>query len=256
MLGIFDSGIGGLTVVKEIKKELPGIPLLYVGDTARLPYGTKSKETVTAYSKEIANFLIAKKATMIVIACNTASSIAGDYLKKLLAPIPVFEVITPAVTKALESTRNGKIGVIGTPGTIQSGIYQKKMKNKDIYARACPLFVPLIEEGWIYRKETDLIARHYLDPIRESEVDTLILGCTHYPLLEETIRDILKEGTRIINPAKELAKELKTFVEKENIRFSPVPEDTFFVTDEPYKFESLSRLILGKTIHATRISLA
>lgn len=250
LIGIFDSGIGGLTVVKEIKKQLPEYKLVYFGDTARLPYGTKTKRTIIRYSKENVAFLVKQKSMIIVVACNTASALAGAHLKKKLS-LPVFDVIAPAVRAAKKVTRNKRIGVIGTPSTISSGVYQaqlcRKRKDYHVFTRACPLFVPLIEEHWFRNKETYSIAKFYLEPLKKKRVDTIILGCTHYPLLSRVIHDIMGEDVSLVSSAEELSLDLKNFIERERIK--PVRgKDRFFVSDEPYKFERLSRAFLGKQI--------
>ena len=186
MIGIFDSGVGGLTVVKEIFKYLPEDQIIYFGDTARLPYGTKGADFVKKYSEKITEWLLKRGAKIVIVACNTSSAWAADSLKNEFKTTPIFEMINPAITEALKTTKNKKIGIIGTPGTIRSGVYQKKFKKADssleIFSQACPLFVPLVEEGLIDDKITVEIIKKYLDPLKEKGIDTLILGCTHYPL--------------------------------------------------------------------------
>lgn len=257
MIGIFDSGIGGLTVVKEIKKQLPNYKLVYFGDTARLPYGTKTKQTIIRYSKENVEFLVKQKSSIIVIACNTASALAGAHLKKNLS-LPVFDVIAPAVRAAKKVTVNKRIGVIGTPSTISSGAYQRELCKKGndyrVFARACPLLVPLIEEHWLYNKETYSIAEFYLEPLKKKMVDTIILGCTHYPLLSRVIHDIMGEDVALVSSAEELSRELKNFIDQKRIK-PALGQDRFFVSDEPYRFEKLSRSFLGKNIEVKRVSM-
>lgn len=257
MIGVFDSGIGGLTVVKEIKKKLPDYTLVYFGDTARLPYGTKSRDTIARYSRENSEFLVRKGAAIIVIACNTASALAGGHLRTRLH-LPVFDVVTPAVRKALSTTKNNRIGIIGTPATISSGTYQKHLKKEGsyrVFTRACPLFVPLVEENWLKRKETYSIARYYLEPLKKQRIDTLILGCTHYPLLTSVIRDIMGRGVALVNSAEELADELDCFIRKEHPSFRK-GRDEFFVSDDPYRFEQLSRRFLGKLIKVRQVDIS
>jgi len=208
MIGIFDSGIGGLTVVKEFLKYLPEYRLIYLGDTARLPYGTKSPNLIRKWSKEISQWLLKKGAKIIVIACHTSSSLAADFLKKEFSNIPVFEIITPGIEKAVKLTKNKKIGIIGSPATIKSKVHQKKLLKINpglkIYTQACPLFVPLVEEGWIRRRQTKEIAEEYLMPLKRKGIDTLILACTHYPLLKKIISDIVGKIVKIIDPDKDL----------------------------------------------------
>ncbi len=255
MIGIFDSGVGGLTIVKEIFKYLPEYQIIYFGDTARLPYGTKGAKFVRKYSAKITDWLLKKGAKIIIVACHTSSSWAADSLKKQFKEIPIFEIITPANKKALNSTKNKKIGIIGTTGTIRSEVYKNKLLNLDpslkIYSKACPLFVPLVEEGWLNRKETKEIAKIYLKPLKNKGIDTLILACTHYPLLKNTIKRVIGEKIRIINPAEDLAKNLKLFLKNNPKLKSQLKKEKnhqFYFSDEPYNFEKMSKLCLGREV--------
>lgn len=255
MIGVFDSGVGGLTVVKEIFKELPEYQIIYFGDTARLPYGTKGADFVRRYSKKITKWLLDKGAKIIVIACNTSSAWAADFLKKEFPTLPIFEMIMPAVDEAVLKTKNGRIGIIATPGTIKSKVYEKKLAAKKnrfkLFPNACPLFVPLVEEGWTKDKITEEIAKKYLAVFKKRNIDTLILGCTHYPLLEEVIKEIMGGGVKIINPAKSLVKELKEFLDNNPEIKNRIKKGTnhkFFFSDEPYNFKKISRLCLKKKI--------
>jgi len=252
MIGIFDSGVGGLSVVKEIFKYLPNFQIIYFGDTARLPYGTKGADFVKRYSAKITNWLLEKGAKIIVVACHTSSAWAAEFLKKKFKGIPIFEVISPAVKEV--SGKN--IGIIGTPGTIRSGSWEKKLLELNpelkIYSKACPLFVPLVEEGWVNKKVTKEIVQEYLEPLLEKKIDTLILACTHYPMLEKAISEIIGPQIKIINPAESLAKELKLFL-KDNPVFSRLQRDSagkhqFFFSDEPYNLEKISHLCLNQKI--------
>ncbi len=211
-IGVFDSGIGGLTVVREIMRQIPNERIVYFGDTARVPYGNKSKETVIRFSRQIVRFLEAHNVKTIVVACNTASAYALDELEKEI-DIPMIGVVKPGAKVAAEATRSGKIGVIATEATIGSGIYNQYIEelNHDvtIWGKACPLFVPLVEEGLLEDPVTDEIARRYLTELIDLDIDTLILGCTHYPLIRSTIRKIMGEGVTLVNPAYETARELK-----------------------------------------------
>ncbi len=255
MIGVFDSGVGGLTVVKEIFKYLPEYQIIYFGDTARLPYGTKGAKFVRKYSAKITDWLLKKGAKIIIIACHTSSSWASDSLKKQFKEIPIFEIITPAVKKALNNTKNKKIGIIGTTGTIKSKIYKKKLLDLNpslkIYSKPCPLFVPLVEEGWLNRKETKEIAKIYLKPLKNKGIDTLILACTHYPLLKNIIKEITGTKIKIINPAEDLAKNLKLFL-KNNLKLKSQlkrgKNHQFFFSDEPYNFEKMSKLCLNRKV--------
>lgn len=216
MIGIFDSGVGGLTVAHEINKKLPNNKIIYFGDTARTPYGPKSAKIITKYSIENTKFLLNKGAKIIIIACNSASAVAADKLKKVFPKVPIFEVITPAVANAKLVTKNNKIGVIGTRATIQTDIYNKKINHKKngykIFNQACPLFVPLAEEGWTKTKATKLIADSYLLPLKRKGIDTLILGCTHYPLLRSVIRKSIGTKVRLVDPAARTALAVKKFI--------------------------------------------
>ena len=211
-IGVFDSGVGGLTVAREIIRQIPNEKIIYFGDTARVPYGSKSKETVTRFSEQIVRFLRTFQVKTIVVACNTASACALDALERDI-DIPIIDVVKPGAKAAWEATRNGRIGVIGTEATIGSQIYTKYIQNLNrditIYGKACPLFVPLVEEGLLEDPVTDEIARRYLTELIDIDIDTLILGCTHYPLIRSTLGRIMGEGVRLVNPAYETARELK-----------------------------------------------
>jgi len=257
MIGVFDSGVGGLTVVKEIFKYLPDHQIIYFGDTARLPYGTKGADFVKRYSKKITQWLLDNGAKVIVIACNTSSAWASDFLKKEFPDVPIFEMITPAVNQALKnSAEDGKrIGIIGTPGTIRSGVYIKKLSTLDsklkIFSLACPLFVPLVEEGWVDEKITKDVANKYLGALKKQKINSLILGCTHYPLLKEVIKNVIGKKVKIINPAEAIAEDLKRFF-KENLeiedKMTKGGDHKFFFSDEPYNFEKISHLCFRKKI--------
>jgi len=261
MIGIFDSGIGGLTIVKEFFKYLPKYQIIYFGDTARLPYGTKSPNLIKKWSKEIVKFLIKTGAKVVIIACHTSSAWAADFLKKEFPRLPIFEIITPGIKQAIKITKNKKIGIIGSPGTIKSGAHRKKLlgfnSTLKIYSQPCPLFVPLVEEGWINRPETKSIAEEYLSPLKKKGIDTLILACTHYPLLKNTISKITGKKIKIINPAKDLAIEFKNFLEKNKKvkkHLKKGKNHHFFVSDEPYNFKILSKMCLGKNINAKLVN--
>lgn len=219
-IGIFDSGAGGLTVTREIMRQLPCENLIYFGDTARVPYGSKSKQTIVRYSTQIVNFLRTKNVKAIVIACNTASAFALEEIQQQI-DIPVIGVVWPGAISAAQATKNHHIGIIGTAGTVKSRVYNKYLRqlNSDItvVSKACPLFVPLVEEGLTEDRVTDDIAKRYLTEFREYDVDTLVLGCTHYPLLRNTIRRIMGEDVTLVNPAYETAKSLKQLLTERNL---------------------------------------
>lgn len=245
-IGIFDSGLGGLTIVKEIKKIMPQEKIIYFGDTARVPYGSKSKEVILRYSREIAKFLESKDVKMIIIACNTASAFALEELQREIK-IPVIGVIK-AGSRAAAKVSNS-IGVIGTKGTIGSLAYYNEIKKNNvsanIYQKSCPLFVPLIEEGMVDDPVTREMARRYMSEIDEM-IDTLVLGCTHYPLITNTLTKVTHGRIRLINPAEETAKEIKDILEKKAFAsLKRDEEDEFYSSDTPKKFKELAELFLG-----------
>jgi glutamate racemase len=253
-IGVFDSGIGGLTVLHKIIESLPNENTVYLGDTARAPYGTKSVETVRRYSFEDAGFLIEKDVKLVVVACNTSTAIALTGLRDGLS-IPVVGVIDPGVRGAIESTRNKKIGVIGTEATIQSGAYTRALKESDpaieVYSRACPLFVPLVEEGWTDNEVAEMTVKVYLSSLKQSGIDTLILGCTHYPLLKRAIHNFMGSTVRLVDSAEETAKEVESTLKKDSlIRKSGNGVHSFFVTDAPDRFIEVGRRFLGDKVES------
>ena len=256
-IGIFDSGIGGLTVLKEIVKVLPSEEITYLGDTARVPYGTKSAETIKRYALEDARFLINQGIELLVVACNTASSIAIPFLREKL-DIPIVEVIGPGAKRAAATTRLRKVGVIGTEATIKSRAYATMIKsfNKeiDVISKACPLFVPLVEETWddgedeSYLRELKTITvKRYLEEIKGKGIDTLVLGCTHYPLLKDTIDSFMGERVKLIDSAEETAKEVLQLIEGMKLRNHSTRKGhcKYFVTDAPERFVKLGKRFLG-----------
>lgn len=248
-IGVFDSGVGGLTVAREIMNQLPNESIVYFGDTARVPYGSKSKETIITFSKQIAEFLRTKNVKAIVIACNTASAFALEALKKDM-DIPVIGVIEPGARTAAETTKNNKIGVIGTEGTVNSGIYTDYLREIKpealVYSRACPLFCPLVEENWLYDSVTIEVADRYLSELKGYGVDTLVLGCTHYPLLRHTIQKVMGDGVQLVNPAYETALTLKRVLEEQGLEQQEwrKPEHEFYVSDGADKFRTFANTIL------------
>ena len=255
MIGVFDSGVGGLTVIKEVIKNLPECQIIYFGDTARLPYGTKGEDFIKKYSAKITDWLLSKGVKVVIIACHTSSAWAGDFLKNDFKGVPIFEMITPGAREAARATKNGKIGIIGTPGTIKSLSWQKKLLGINprlkIYAKSCPLFVPLVEEGWINKKVTRNIVKEYLKHFKKKEIDSLILACTHYPVLEKIIKKEIGRKVKIINPAKSLAKELKLFLKNNPGIASAIKKGQnhkFFFSDEPYNLNKISKLCLAQKI--------
>lgn len=252
-IGIFDSGVGGLTVLREIMHTLPQEDTIYFGDTARVPYGTKSPDTVIRYSQEIASFLVTRDIKLLVVACNTASAVALPTLRRQLS-IPVVGVIEPGAKRAAEVTRRGVVGVIGTSGTIRSSAYTRAIKRLNpeisVIARACPLFVPLAEEGWTDNDIARLTAATYLEELRQSGVDTLVLGCTHYPLLKKIIAEIMGPDVILVDSAEETARTVSAILgEKQMLR--PVAEqgnNHYFVTDIPAGFIRTGNRFLGNRL--------
>jgi glutamate racemase len=253
-IGVFDSGIGGLTVLHQIIETLPHENTVYLGDTARAPYGTKSVDTVLRYSYENSDFLVEKGVKILVVACNTSTAIALHQLKARLA-VPVIGVIEPGVRSAIKSTKNKRIGVIGTEATIQSGAYTHALKAADptveVYSRACPLFVPLVEEGWTDNEVVEMTAKAYLEGFKQSGIDTLILGCTHYPLLKRAIRKLMGRGVRLVDSAEETAKEVELLLKRGSIvRKNGKGAHSFFVTDAPERFIKVGRRFLGEKVES------
>jgi len=260
-IGIFDSGVGGLTVAREIMRQIPNERLVYFGDTARVPYGNKSKETVTKYSRQIIRFLKTQNVKAIVVACNTASAYALDEIEKEL-DIPIIGVVKQGAKVAAETTRNKKVGVIATAGTIQSRIYTEYIQgiqsDIQVIGKACPLFVPLVEEGLLEDPVTDEIATRYLNELKDIDIDTLILGCTHYPLIRSTVGRIMGERVTLVNPAYETARELRSLLERENL-LNPSTQRLgtnqyqFFVSDGADKFKIFANSILKYGILSAQV---
>lgn len=252
MIGIFDSGIGGLTVAREVRRRLPEAAFLYLGDTARLPYGSKSPATIIRYAIQDAEFLIEHGATVLVVACNTVSSVAIPALREQFPKTPLFEVITPAVEAAVHSTHTKRIGVIGTRATMASGIYEAMIHEQSPHAtvvtHACPLLVPLIEEGWQNKPETGLVLRRYLSPLKARTLDTLILGCTHYPLLRTKIQHRMGRRVHLVDPAAETVKKLATFLKTLPVAEWHGPTQHYFFTDLTDKTTELARSWLGEPV--------
>lgn len=251
-IGVFDSGVGGLTVAREIMRQIPNEKIVYFGDTARVPYGSKSKETVTRFSKQIVRFLQTFDVKTIVVACNTASAYALDELEKEI-DIPIIGVVKSGAKEAVSVTKNGRIGVIATEATVGSGIYtqyiQKLNKEVTIYGKACPLFVPLVEEGLWQDPVTDEIARRYLTELIDIDIDALILGCTHYPLIRSTLGKIMGDKVTLVNPAYETARELKELLEKKELLNEDPPQlgenrYQFYVSDGAEKFKQFANSII------------
>jgi glutamate racemase len=252
-IGVFDSGIGGLTVVHELMRQLPHESIVYFGDTARVPYGNKGPETVQRYSREIADFLESCGVKAIVVACNTATAHALPMLRAERR-LPVIGVVEPGARAAVAATRSGRIGVIGTIGTVRSGAYDRAIHalrpDANVLGQACPLFVPLVEEGWTDRQATRLIADEYLDPLLEKHVDTVVLGCTHYPLLKPLLHALLGPTVRLIDSAQETAAETARVLAERGLAApaDATPTYRFICSDEPSRFLALGQRFLGGAI--------
>ena len=256
-IGIFDSGIGGLTVVKEILKVLPNESLIYLGDTARVPYGPRGKEVITKFALELTRFLLAKDIKFLVVACNTISAICLEEVKEV-SPVPVLGVIDGAVKKAVSESRSKRIGVIGTRATVNSRVYEKAIKElgpaAEVFSKACPLFVPLAEEGLISHEATRIIAKEYLSEIIENGVDTLILGCTHYLILREIIQETVGVGVTIVDSAFPTAEELKRIIQEQDLlNTQGRPNYQFFVTDAPRRVKEVATDFLGRSLPGSLI---
>ena len=261
-IGVFDSGVGGLTVVHELARQLPDEDIVYVGDTARVPYGPKSPETVRRYSREIAAFLCEQGVKIVVIACNTATAHALDDLSAEL-PVPVVGVVEPGARAAVAASRSRRIGVIGTAGTVRSGVYEAAIRrlvpDAVVTALACPLFVPLVEEGWTEHEAARLVAFEYLAPLAAAAVDTLVLGCTHYPLLKRLIGETVGRDVRLIDSAEETAAEVARTLATAGLRATPgrIPTHRFYATDDPAQMLRLGQRFLGDTVeHVETLALA
>lgn len=250
-IGVFDSGIGGTTVVKELMARLPNEKIIYYGDTARVPYGNKSADTIVTYSRQIAKFLLEQGVKAIVVACNTASAIALETLKREL-PVPVIGVVMPGAKAAAQATKNKKIGVIATRATINSCIYevylQKTNPDIEVYKQACPLFVPLVEEGWIDDEITTQVIHRYIDGLLSKGIDSLVLGCTHYPLLAKKIGEVAGDDVTLVNPAFECARDFRKVLEDNELLCEACepPIHEFYVSDGPVAFAKFANSILGE----------
>jgi len=258
-VGVFDSGVGGLTVAREIMRQLPHENLVYFGDTARVPYGSKSQNTIIRYSRQIIRFLKTKNVKAIVIACNTASALALDVVRQE-TDLPVMGVVVPGARAAVAATESGKVGVIGTEATVQSRMYSQIIKEYNpkisVTGKSCPLFVPLVEEGFAKHKVTWEIIDYYLAEMKESDIDTMILGCTHYPLLRSRIREYMGDKIHLVNPAYETAMDLKNLLEAKgmsNLESEALHASyEFYVSDAADKFKQFANSILPYDIETTQ----
>ncbi|MBN1364970.1 MAG: glutamate racemase [Syntrophaceae bacterium] len=252
-IGVFDSGIGGLTVVRSLMEQLPFENIIYFGDTARVPYGIKSVETINRYAAQITEFLIKKDVKLLIVACNTMAAVAHQTIADL-SDVPVLEVIDASARIAIKNTRTKSIGVIGTPATINSNAYARAIhlldKKAKVFSQACPLFVPLVEEGWFDHPATKLIAQEYLKSVIAEQVDSLVLGCTHYPLLKPLLQDIMGKEVNLIDSAEAMAKTASDLINKQKIgnKKNSSPDYVFYVSDLPYRFQTIGERFLGRTL--------
>ncbi|MCD8077169.1 MAG: glutamate racemase [Lachnospiraceae bacterium] len=260
-IGVFDSGVGGLTVAREIMRQIPDEKIIYFGDTARVPYGSKSQFTIIRFVRQIVRFLETRDVKAIVVACNTASAYALETIEREIH-IPIIGVVKPGARTAVAATENGRIGVIATDATIRSGMYTRYILslNPDlaVYGKACPLFVPLVEEGMLHDHVTEEIANRYLDELKKQDIDTLILGCTHYPLLRSLIGRCMGISVQLVNPAYETAVSLRELLQEKHLLADPVPEGEtvhheFYVSDGAEKFEIFANSILPYDIRKTQV---
>lgn len=260
-VGVFDSGIGGLTVVQHLMRMLPHEHIVYFGDTARVPYGSRSREVVEQYAVQDAAFLLSKNVKAIIIACNTVSAVGIDAVRQRF-DVPLLGVILPGARAAAAATRNKRVGVIGTIATVSSGSYTQAIHAIDpaitVFGQACPLFVPLAEEGWTHHRATEAIAEEYLHGLREERVDTLVLGCTHYPLLHDVIQNVMGPDVRIINSGEETARDARAFLEQRGL-MNPGHDNArheFFVSDVPLKFQEIGERFLGVSLaHVEKVDI-
>jgi len=255
-IGVFDSGLGGLTVLRAIHERLPWESTIYFGDSGRTPYGTKSKDTIIKYSLQIARFLLEKKVKMIVIACNTASSHAFEAVRNF-APVPVIEVITPGANAGAAATTNQKIGIIGTKGTVNSGVYVEAVRaastdTPQIIQQACPLFVGLAEEGWWDHPVSQAVADEYLQPLKKAGIDTLILGCTHYPLLVPVIARTMGQSVRLVNAGSKVAARVESVLHSQNLlnQGDAPASHSYYTSDDARQFQELGSVFMDQPILA------
>ncbi len=261
MIGVFDSGVGGMTVARALETAMPERSIVYFGDLARTPYGSKSPETIVRYALENSRFLVEQGAKMLVIACNSAASVAAAEVRREF-PLPVFEVIEPAVARAVKVSGNGRIGVIGTRATIASRVYEEKITaarpGAQVHAVACPLLVPLVEEGWLARRETKMILRRYLAPLKQQQIDAIVLGCTHYPLLYEQVQARVGRRVTVIDSSVEVAAQVRAYLDA-NPDFAATlaagRPSRYHVSDITPAAGKIARMIFGRDIELEKVSI-
>ena len=253
-IGVFDSGVGGLTVVRALMERLPLENIVYFGDTARVPYGVKSVATIEHFTGQITDYLLEQGVKMLIIACNTMAAVASQVVKQKAGAIPVLDVIDAGARAAVAESRSRAIGVIGTPTTINSNAYARRMHALDpgvrVYSQACPLFVPLVEEGWLEHEVTRLTAQEYLKPVLAENVDTLVLGCTHYPLIKPLLQDVVGPGVRLVDSAITVAEQAARTLAAMGIANDgeSLPTYRYTVTDIPLRFQTIGERFLGRSL--------
>jgi len=255
-IGVFDSGIGGLTVMRALMQRMPQESILYFGDTARVPYGVKSVETIAHYATQITEFLLARQVKLLIVACNTMAAVAVQAIRDL-SPVPVLDVIEAGARVAARTTRSKQVGVIGTLATVASGAYQRAIHAHEasvtVRSQACPLFVPLVEEGWLEHPVTRLTAQEYLAPLLAERIDTLVLGCTHYPLLKPLLGDVVGPAVTLVDSAETVAEETEALLAARDLAHHGEARHEFFVTDVPQRFQRIGELFLGRALEPVHV---
>lgn len=257
-IGVFDSGVGGLTVVRALMERLPFENIIYFGDTARVPYGVKSVETITRYASEITDFLLKQQVKLLIIACNTIAAVAYESVAGM-SPVPVLEVIDAGARHAVSATRNGRIGVIGTPATINSNAYARNICRHDpslrVFSQACALFVPLVEEGWLDHPVTRMTAQEYLKPVLAEHIDTLVLGCTHYPLIKALLQEVAGPDIHLVDSAEAMADITAALLAEQDLanKNRTPPEYRFYVSDVPNRFQTIAERFLGRSLGTVEV---
>ncbi len=257
-IGVFDSGVGGLTVVHALRRQLPRENIFYFGDTARVPYGVKSEETIARFATQIVEFLLEKRVKILIVACNTMAAVASQVIREM-SSVPVLDVIEAGARGAAEKTRSRFVGVIGTLATVASGAYDEAIRRHDasiqVRSRACPLFVPLVEEGWLDHVVTRITAEEYLRPLCGEGIDTLVLGCTHYPLLKPLLREVVGTDVRLVDSAEAIASQAAALLRAEDLANTQTgtPDYRFFVTDVPQRFQEVGGRFLGRALENVHI---
>jgi len=255
-IGVFDSGIGGLTVMRALMQRMPQESILYFGDTARVPYGVKSVETIAHYATQITEFLLARQVKLLIVACNTMAAVAVQAIRDL-SPVPVLDVIEAGARVAARTTRSKQVGVIGTLATVASGAYQRAIHAHEasvtVRSQACPLFVPLVEEGWLEHPVTRLTAQEYLAPLLAERIDTLVLGCTHYPLLKPLLGEVVGPAVTLVDSAETVAEETEALLAARDLAHHGEARHEFFVTDVPQRFQRIGELFLGRALEPVHV---